>query len=145
VFTVTKVGKWMDWGGITLMLKGGSIGQVAAGVEFNNKFQPDLESIDGLMERKPQNMYLTHFGRVTDVPRLAADLRKGIEQFADWGEAFAAHEQRHERIAEAMMAWLMERARAHGVTASDGALREIFAGDVELNTQGIEFWLDRRG
>jgi glyoxylase-like metal-dependent hydrolase (beta-lactamase superfamily II) len=104
-----------------------------------------LESIDGLMERKPQNMYLTHFGRVADVPRLAADLRKGIEQFADWGEAFAAHEQRHERIAEAMMAWLMERARTHGVTASDGALREIFAGDVELNTQGIEFWLDRRG
>jgi len=45
VFTVTKVGKWMDWGGITLMLKGGSIGEVAAGVEFNNKFQPDLESI----------------------------------------------------------------------------------------------------
>ena len=45
VFTVTKVGKWMDWGGITLMLQGGSIGNVPAGVEFNNKFQPELESI----------------------------------------------------------------------------------------------------
>ena len=45
VFTVTKVGKWMDWGGITLMLKGGSIGSTPAGVEFNSKFQPELESI----------------------------------------------------------------------------------------------------
>ena len=36
----------------------------------------------------------------------------------------------------------MERARAHGVACSDDDLREVFAGDVVLNTQGIEFWLD---
>jgi hypothetical protein len=44
-FTVTKVGKWMDWGGMTLMLSGGAIGSTPAGVEFNSKFQPELESI----------------------------------------------------------------------------------------------------
>jgi hypothetical protein len=41
-----------------------------------------------------------------------------------------------------MMEWLMARARQHGVVYSDDKLREVFANDVILNTQGIEFWLD---
>jgi len=44
-FEVVRVGKWMQWGGITLELKGGAIGNQPAGVEFNSKFQPELESI----------------------------------------------------------------------------------------------------
>ena len=43
-----------------------------------------------------------------------------------------------------MMDWLMERARRHGVEYGDSSLRDIFADDVVLNTQGIEFWLDHR-
>ena len=101
-----------------------------------------LESIDRLMERAPQNMYLTHFGRVCDPPRLATDMRAAIGRFVEWGETFATHEQRRSSIEEAMMSWLIEGARAHGVTHSDASLREIFNGDVVLNTQGIEFWLD---
>ena len=50
-FEVVRVGKWMQWGGITLTLKGGSIGEEPAGVEFNSKFQPDLESIDNGIDR----------------------------------------------------------------------------------------------
>ena len=41
-----------------------------------------------------------------------------------------------------MMDWLMERAPQHGVEYPDAELREVFANDVVLNTQGIEFWLD---
>jgi hypothetical protein len=79
---------------------------------------------------------------VRDLRRLAGDMRDSIEQFAAWGEAFAADEQRRERIENAMMEWLVARAREHGVAGPDEALREIFRGDVLLNTQGIEFWLD---
>lgn len=101
-----------------------------------------LRSIEQLMERRPASMYLTHFGRVQDLPRLAGDMRASVEQFADWGEAFAGDEARRERIESAMMDWLVRRARKHGVACSDDMLREIFRGDVMLNTQGIEFWLD---
>jgi hypothetical protein len=66
----------------------------------------------------------------------------GVKQFAAWGERFDGRENRQQEIESAMMEWLMERARSHGVTCSDDSLREIFAGDVVLNTQGIEFWLD---
>lgn len=101
-----------------------------------------VASIERLMERRPENMYLTHFGRVRDLRRLAGDMRDSIGQFAAWGEAFASDERRRERIETAMMHWLVARARKHGVTGPDDTLREIFQGDVTLNTQGIEFWLD---
>lgn len=103
-----------------------------------------VDSIQRMMERGPTCMYLTHFGRVGDLKRLAADLQSGVEQFAEWGDRFAADEHRGKRIAEAMMGWLVERARRHGVERSDEFLRDLLQGDVELNTQGIEFWLDHR-
>jgi glyoxylase-like metal-dependent hydrolase (beta-lactamase superfamily II) len=101
-----------------------------------------IDSVGRLMERRPEKMYLTHFGCVRDVPRLAEDLVAGIHQYAEWGEAFKAHPDRSAQLRSTMMNWLMERARNHGVTLPDDRLREIFIGDVELNCQGIEFWLD---
>jgi len=101
-----------------------------------------VSSVRRMMEKKPGNMYLTHFGRVRDVERLSEELIHGVEYFAALGERFDGHENRQLEIESDMMEWLMERARAHGVACSDDALREIFMGDVILNTQGIEFWLD---
>jgi hypothetical protein len=95
-----------------------------------------------MMEKQPLNMYLTHFGRVQDVQRLEADLVEGVEKFAALGERFDGSENRRQEIEATMMEWLVERARSHGVACSDDDLREVFAGDVVLNTQGIEFWLD---
>jgi glyoxylase-like metal-dependent hydrolase (beta-lactamase superfamily II) len=101
-----------------------------------------LESIARLMSREPEFMYLTHFGRVGELARLAADMREGVARFVEWGETFAADERRGERIEAAMMNWLVEGARKHGVGYPEAKLRDIFFGDVVLNTQGIEFWLD---
>jgi glyoxylase-like metal-dependent hydrolase (beta-lactamase superfamily II) len=103
-----------------------------------------LASVRRLMEKEPENMYLTHFGRVRDVKRLAADLSASVEEFAALGERFENSANRERDIQAAMMEGLMERAREHGMDCSDDDLREIFAGDVVLNTQGIEFWLDHR-
>lgn len=101
-----------------------------------------LDSVDRMMARDPESMYLTHFGRVQDLERLADDMRAGVREYAELGERFEDADDRTRTIEDAMMARLMERARAHGVTLDDAELRETFAGDVILNTQGIEFWLD---
>ena len=102
-----------------------------------------IASIQRMLEKQPANMYLTHFGRVQDLKRLSADMISSVETFAVLGERFENSENRQHDISTAMMNWLMERARNHGVQCSDDDLREIFAGDVLLNTQGIEFWLDQ--
>ena len=99
-------------------------------------------SIRRMMESKPENMYLTHFGRVRDTERLSLDMLSGVDYLAELGERLDGDENRTSNIQSELMDWLMSRARAHGVSCSDDDLREIFAGDVMLNSQGIEFWLD---
>lgn len=120
--------------------KGPFIFPTSTPVQFD---PPELvTSVRRMMEKKPENMYLTHFGRVQDVQRLAEELIHGVEIFAGLGERYDDSENRQQAIETAMMEWLVERARGHGVSHPDRNLREIFAGDVVLNTQGIEFWLD---
>ncbi len=102
-----------------------------------------LDSIDRMMAREPDHMYLTHFGRVSELDRLAAELRDGVRQYVEFGERFENAADRTESIEAAMMDWLMARARAHGIDLDDDMLREVFANDVVLNTQGIEIWLER--
>lgn len=101
-----------------------------------------IASVRELMEKSPESMYLTHFGRVGDIQRLASELIHSIEQFAAFGERFDGSDKREQEIQHVMMDWLMERARGHGVSCSDESLYQVFAADVVLNTQGIEFWLD---
>ena len=101
-----------------------------------------IASINRMLEKQPENMYLTHFGRIQDVQRLAEDMISSVERFVTFGEQFDGDENRQDGIRSAMMEWLMARARQHGVAYSDDKLREVFANDVILNTQGIEFWLD---
>ncbi|MBT8049197.1 MAG: MBL fold metallo-hydrolase [Xanthomonadales bacterium] len=101
-----------------------------------------IASVRRMMKKKPASMYLTHFGRVQDTQRLSAEMTEGVQKFAELGEQYADSESRQEDISTAMMNWLMERARDHGAQLSDESLREVFNGDVILNTQGIEFWLD---
>ena len=101
-----------------------------------------IASVDRMMEKQPENMYLTHFGRVQEVNRLASEMKDGVRKFAALGEQFRGHENRLESIQSEMMGWLVTRAREHGVRLSDQSLRDIFTGDVILNSQGIDFWLD---
>jgi glyoxylase-like metal-dependent hydrolase (beta-lactamase superfamily II) len=102
-----------------------------------------IDSMARMMEKAPDCMYLTHFGRVRDVPRLHRDMIEGVRKFAALGEQFDADEKRDEAISRSMMDWLLGRARDHGVELPDESLRALFEGDIELNTQGIAFWLDR--
>lgn len=108
------------------------------------QFDPQalLGSIDRMMAVKPAGMYLTHFGRVQELERLAPELGDCVRWFAELGETLKNTDNRTRKIEDAMMDGLFSRAREHGVRHDEDTLRDIFAGDVILNTQGIEFWLD---
>ena len=110
------------------------------------QFDPDAlnASIDRMMEKSPENMYLTHFGRVRDVAEMANRMKAGVRHFVEIAEAHVADKNRTENIEVAMMDWLLESTREHGVTLPEQQVREIVENDVVLNTQGIEFWLDHR-
>jgi len=102
------------------------------------------ESVRKLMANHPQFMYLTHYGRVEDLQRLATALTDGVDQLAAIGELYQDDDQRTQKIKTAIGDWLMAGLRAHGVSLPDETCIRLLETDVVLNAQGIEFWLDHR-
>jgi glyoxylase-like metal-dependent hydrolase (beta-lactamase superfamily II) len=109
------------------------------------QFEPDAlhATIDRLMSYRPQRVYQTHFGPVTDVERLAADLHSSLEEFVRIARRHARDPDRRPRIEDDLFRWLSERLDEHGY-AGDTARRHAFLDeDVRLNAAGLEVWLDR--
>lgn len=110
------------------------------------QFDPDAlhASIERLLTYQPRQMLLTHFGRVTEIPRLAADMHTLIDAFADLGRKLKdAGAERHRLLKQGQRDILLPRLRAHGCRLSDAHVEFLMEGDYELNAQGIEVWLDR--
>ena len=102
------------------------------------------ESVNKLMANQPEFMYLTHYGRVGDLQRLAAVMAHGVDKLAGFGELYKDDDQRTQKIKAAINDWLMTGLRDHGVNLPDETCIQLLESDVALNTQGIEFWLDHR-
>ena len=99
-------------------------------------------SIDRLLALRPAAMYLTHYGRVEDVARLAADLHAQIDAMVALARAAAGQPDRHAALMASLTDLYAERAHAHGWTHGREALRQLLAMDIELNAQGLAIWLD---
>jgi glyoxylase-like metal-dependent hydrolase (beta-lactamase superfamily II) len=110
------------------------------------QFDPDAlkASIQRMLKFRPQQMFLTHYSRVTDVERLARDLFEQIDAMVEIALAYAADENRHARIMDALGELYVARAQAHGCALTPAQVRELLAMDIELNAQGLEVWLDKR-
>ena len=103
-------------------------------------------SIDRLMSFQPTAMYLTHYGQITDLPAKAADLHRRLDALVAIGDAHAApSDSRHATIKQGISDYLLGEIRAHGCSLPEATILEVLATDIELNTQGITFWLDHRG
>ncbi len=111
------------------------------------QFDPDawFHTLARLLSYSPQRMYLTHFGCVENVHALAEKLRESIRAFAAIAvKARGSSAERRAHIQERMLDQLMCGLRAHGCALAAKRCEELLETDVELNTQGLEVWLDRR-
>lgn len=108
------------------------------------QFEPDAlhASIDRLIARNAAAAYLTHYGRIENLPALAPALHALIDEFVALAMA-AAGPARQEALQQAMYDLLLARLRAHGCKLDDTTCRALLANDVELNCQGLLFWRDR--
>jgi glyoxylase-like metal-dependent hydrolase (beta-lactamase superfamily II) len=102
-------------------------------------------SVARLLSFEPQCMYLTHYGRVGDVKRLAAMLLGQLDAMVEIAQQLRDAPERHAALCTALRALYTERIKAHGSMLSDTRIHELLAMDVELNAQGIGVWLDRAG
>lgn len=100
-------------------------------------------SIERLEKLSPPAMYLTHYGQLHDVARRGRDLRRRLDAVVALAVAARAPgEARHARIKQAMTQYLLGEIRDHGCSLSEKSLLGIWENDLELNTQGLEIWLD---
>jgi glyoxylase-like metal-dependent hydrolase (beta-lactamase superfamily II) len=109
------------------------------------QFDPETlkASIQRLLSHDPVCMYLTHFGRVGDVPRLGRQLLGLLEEMADLGRSLRLHPNRHQALKEGQLAIFTRSLLSHGFQGAPGAIAELLAIDLELNAQGMAVWLDR--
>jgi glyoxylase-like metal-dependent hydrolase (beta-lactamase superfamily II) len=102
-----------------------------------------LDSVRRIAELGAEAVYLTHYGRVTGVARLAAALGEQIERFVELARSHATGENRQERIRSALREYLVERVDAHGIANAAATVDRMLGSDLELNAQGLVAWLDR--
>ena len=108
-------------------------------------FDPDAAhvSIDRIMGCNPEQLYLTHYSRVRDLDRLAADMHAGIDAYTEIALANKDADDPQVGIRSAMSDYLTSLAHAHGYQGDEDALQAILAIDIELNTKGLISWLQR--
>ena len=109
------------------------------------QFEPEAlkTSIARLLAYRPTAMQLTHYGRVTDVDRLASELFEQIDAMCALARQCDARPDRHRCLVAALTAMYLERARAQRCPLDDEAVLRVLAMDIELNAQGLACWLDR--
>lgn len=110
------------------------------------QFDPEqlLHSVDRLAAYAPQYLYLMHYGRVADVPRLAQALKHQIYEFVRIALEHAGAADRTSAIGSALRALWRDLARRHGCDFTDARFDEVLGKDVQLNVQGLIAWLERR-
>lgn len=110
------------------------------------QFEPEawMQTLDRFLALDPAYVYLTHYGRVGNVAHLAHVLRRGIANYERLARHHAAAPDRHQKIKDALTAHALEELRALSAPLSEAQARELLGFDMELNTQGLEVWLDRQ-
>jgi glyoxylase-like metal-dependent hydrolase (beta-lactamase superfamily II) len=100
-------------------------------------------SVARMLEREPEAMYVTHYGRVTGVARVARDLAATIDAMVAIARTHRGAADRHARIVADLSADYLARLRAHGCTLADADILRHLHMDIELNAQGLAIWVDR--
>jgi glyoxylase-like metal-dependent hydrolase (beta-lactamase superfamily II) len=109
-------------------------------------FDPEAlcRSVDRLMSYRPRSIFLTHYAEVTELERLARELKERVLAFADLGARYRDAPDRADKLRRGMFAMMGSWLDAHGFPRDDAKRHWLLDDDVELNCQGIEVWLDRK-
>ncbi len=100
------------------------------------------KSIDRIMALQPTALFLTHYSRVCDLNRLAADMHQRLDAFVALARQLASDRERTRALQNSMLSYLLHELKEHGHSGDDDELQDIVMPDVVLNTMGLEFWLE---
>jgi len=102
-------------------------------------------SIDRLVGLKPQAIYVTHYSRVEGIEKLGADLHESLDGYVAIARRHAGKQHRTQSMVDELRAFIDARLDAHGVTRDAEFRHQLLDGDIRLNVQGLEVWLQQQG
>jgi len=111
-----------------------------------SQFDPDAahRSIDRLLSYNPRAIYVTHYSRIEGLQKLGADMHEQLDGYVGIANANAAHADRTQRMYRELWAYIDQRLDRHGVRKDESFRRTLLDGDIKLNVQGLNIWLQQR-
>jgi glyoxylase-like metal-dependent hydrolase (beta-lactamase superfamily II) len=102
------------------------------------------KAIDRIMAEEPRQLYLTHYSRITELERLAQDMHKRIDDFVALARRHGDAADRTASMHDSMFAYFRQELSDHGFAGDEERLHAIIDVDIQLNTMGLEHWLDHQ-
>jgi len=110
------------------------------------QFDPDAlhASIDRIMQYKPERMFLTHFGCLSDPQRAAQQLHQLIDAHVSVAEkvTYSDVDGCESGMYAALKALLINELHASGKRLSEQDVLAVMDMDLHLNAQGLCCWLE---
>lgn len=110
------------------------------------QFEPEAFklSIDRLMGLNPQRFFLTHYGMVEANQSHAEQMKQQIDDYVQIALAHKGDEgQRLTNITAELLEYTLGALRKFGLSLEENRKRQLVAGDMALNAQGLEVWLQK--
>jgi len=101
-------------------------------------------AVDRIMSCEPEQLYLTHYSRVQNLPRLANAMHAGIDAYEKMALDCSDADDRLAALEAAMYDYLSTGLIAHGFKGGHDAMRAVVGVDVALNAAGLVAWLARQ-
>ncbi len=109
------------------------------------QFEPEpwFNSLDKLLALHPKYIYLTHFGRVTEIERLANELRQDLAKYAEITKQYLNTEDSEKKIRSDLDNYLQERLQENYTNQEIKQFTQFLQPDLNLNAAGLNVWLSR--
>jgi len=131
--------------GVSYRAFDGAKGEIIFPTSTPVQFDPDEahKAIDRIMACEPEQLYLTHYSRVRNLERLAAEMHDGIDMYVALARRHESGGDRSTALRKSLFEYYVERLEGHGYHGDREMIQSILSVDVELNAQGLEVWLER--
>jgi len=109
-------------------------------------FDPEAahKSIDRLLSYATSRIFLTHYSAVSPPEKLALDLHADIDAYVEIARKNAASDEPHAAMVSELYEYLDRRLDRHGCQLDQEERHRLLDPDIDLNVQGLEYWLDRK-
>ena len=101
------------------------------------------KAVDRIMACDPEQVYLTHYSRVRNLDRLAAQMHDGIDAYVRMAREHEHDDSRSAALRASLLDYYEQRLSEHGYSGDRDLIQSVLGVDVDLNAQGLEVWLHR--